>query len=300
MPRLPPDLVRKVRRIELATLGLVDRGIAGGYHSVFKGRGMEFAEVRPYQPGDDHRALDWNVTARLGEPYVKRFVEERDLTVMLAVDVSGSLAFGSRAVAKRELAAEVAALVSFAALRNQDRVGTALIADGLVRHLPPGRRRSHVLRLVAEILSRPAGGATDLEAGLHSLLAALDRRVVLFILSDFLDASLERALKAARRHDVVLVEILDPHDVDPPETAPVVLRDAESGRSVLFGDTLGGLLTGKRAARRLRDERRRQRSALLQQARRLGLDHLTLWTHRPYLPPLLAFFEARRRRLRHG
>ena len=179
-------------------------------------------------------------------------------------------------------------------------VGTALIAEGLVRHLPPGRRRSHVLRLVAEILSRPAGGATDLEAGLHSLLAALDRRVVLFILSDFLDASLERALKAARRHDVVLVEILDPHDVDPPETAPVVLRDAESGRSVLFGDTLGGLLTGKRAARRLRDERRRQRSALLQQARRLGLDHLTLWTHRPYLPPLLAFFEARRRRLRHG
>jgi uncharacterized protein (DUF58 family) len=297
-------LVRKVRRIELSTRRLVDRGVAGDYHSVFKGRGMEFAEVRPYQPGDDHRTLDWNVTARLGEPYVKRFVEERDLTVMLAVDVSGSMGFGSRAWLKRELAAELVALLSFAALRNQDRVGAALLGDGLELYLPPRRRRSHVLRLVSEVLARPSGGPTGLQAGLDALLNALDRRVVLFILSDFLDASCERALKAARRHDVVLLELLDPHDLEPPLTAPVVLEDAETGRRGLFG--LGPwptgwlprpLRPGASPAERLAARRRRRRLELQKSARSLGLDHVTLWTHRPYLPPLLAFFEARRRRL---
>src|SRR5687768_13074565 len=232
--RLPAELLKKVRRIEIATNRLVDQGVAGDYHSVFKGLGMEFAEVRPYQPGDDIRTLDWNVTARMGTPFVKKYVEERDLTVFLVVDVSGSLSFGSRAILKRELAAEIAALLSFAAVRNQDRVGAALVSDRLELFLPPRRRRTHVLRLVREILDRPAQGGTDLEAGLEAVLATLKRRAVLFVISDFLGSPCAKAVKAAAaRHDLILVEIVDPRDESLPEVGPVVLRDAETGRLAL-------------------------------------------------------------------
>src|SRR5580693_2653326 len=184
-PALPADLMRKVRRIEIATNRLVDQGVAGNYHAVFKGRGMEFAEVRPYQPGDDVRTIDWNVTARMGSPFIKKYVEERDLTVFLVIDVSGSLSYGSRAILKRELAAEIAALIAFAAVRNQDRVGAALVSDRLELFLPPRRRRTHVLRLVREVLERPARGGTDLARGLEGVLGALQRRSVLFLISDF-------------------------------------------------------------------------------------------------------------------
>src|SRR5688572_2677466 len=203
--RLPAELLKKVRRIEIATNRMVDQGVAGDYHSVFKGLGMEFAEVRPYQPGDDVRTIDWNVTARMGMPFVKKYVEERDLTVFLVVDVSGSLSFGSRAILKRELAAEVAALLSFAALRNQDRVGAALVSDRLELFLEPRRRRTHVLRMVREVLDRPSQGGTDLESGLNGVLATLKRRSVLFFISDFLGPVPVRALKAASaRHDLIL------------------------------------------------------------------------------------------------
>src|SRR6478672_9034494 len=167
------ELLRKVKRIEITTRRLVEQGVGGEYHSVFKGRGMEFSEVRPYQPGDDVRTIDWNVTARMGHPYIKKFVEERDLTVFVAVDVSGSLGFGSRAILKRELAAEISALLAFAALRNQDRVGAALLSDRLELFLPPQRRRAHVLRLVREVLGRNARGGTDLERALAGTLATL-------------------------------------------------------------------------------------------------------------------------------
>jgi uncharacterized protein (DUF58 family) len=280
----------KVRRIEIATNRLVDQGVAGDYHSVFKGRGMEFAEVRPYQPGDDVRTLDWNVTARMGTPYVKQYVEERDLTVFLAIDVSGSLSFGSRAILKRELAAEVAALLAFAAVRNQDRVGAALVSDRLELFLPPRRRRTQVLRLVLEILDRPARGGTDLEAGLGAVLSTLARRSVLFVISDFLEAPCASALKAAAaRHDLIVMEILDPRDVELPAVGPVVLRDAETGRRAV--------VSGKRLAREHAERRRGERAELRQLLRRLGVDHLELRTDRPYLPALLAFFEQRRRRL---
>src|ERR1700712_268630 len=246
---LPADLMRKVRRIEIATKRLVDQGVAGDYHSVFKGLGMEFAEVRPYQPGDDVRSIDWNVTARMGTPFVKKYVEERDLTVFLVVDVSGSLSFGSRAILKRELSAEIAALLSFAALRNQDRVGAALVSDRLELFLEPRRRRTHVLRLVREILDRPAQGGTDLEKGIDAGLATLKRRSVLFVISDFLDAPCTRALKAAAaRHDVIVVEIVDPRDQEIPAVGPVVLRDAETGETAFF--------SGQRNARRHAEQRR--------------------------------------------
>ena len=288
---LPADLMRKVRRIEIATNRLVDQGVAGDYHSVFKGLGMEFAEVRPYQPGDDIRTIDWNVTARMGAPFVKKYVEERDLTVFLVVDVSGSLSFGSRAILKRELAAEIAALLSFAALRNQDRVGAALVSDRLELFLEPRRRRTHVLRMVREILDRPAQGGTDLESGLDAVLATLKRRSVLFLISDFLGSPCTRALKAAAaRHDLIVVEIVDPRDQEIPAVGPVVLRDAETGETAL--------VNGKRLARRYAEQRRREREELNRLIRRLGVDRLELRTDRPYINTLLAFFEQRKRRLR--
>ena len=287
---LPADLAAKVRRIEIATNRLVDQGVAGDYHAVFKGRGMEFSEVRPYQPGDDIRTIDWNVTARMGEPFVKQYIEERDLTVFLVIDVSGSLGFGSRAVLKRELAAEVAALLSFAALRNQDRVGAALVSDRLELFLPPERRRTHVLRLVHEVLLHRSLGGTDLDAGLSAVLATLKRRAVLFVLSDFLSAGSLSSLKAAAaRHDLIVVEIVDPRDQEIPAVGPVVLRDAESGAL--------RLVHGRRLAPGYRQRRGEEQERLRSLVRRLGVDHLELTTDRPYLAPLVGFFDRRRRRL---
>ena len=287
---LPADLVRKVRRIEISTKRLVDQGVAGDYHSAFKGRGVEFAEVRPYEPGDEIRTIDWNVTARMGVPYVKRYVEERDLSIFVAVDVSGSLAYGSRAILKRELAAELTALLSFAALRNQDRVGAALIGEELELFLRPDRRRNQVLRLLREILLHPQGGRTNLEQGLGSLLKTLKQRSVLFLVSDFLDTPLASSFKAAAaRHDVVVLELYDPRDHQPPVTSPVVLRDAETGAL--------GIVGGRRWAQTLAAERRRQREAFLKLTRQLGVDHLTIRTDRPYLGTLVRFFERRRRRM---
>lgn len=288
--RLPADLMRKVRRIEIATNRLVDQGVAGDYHAVFKGLGMEFAEVRPYQPGDDVRTIDWNVTARMGVPFVKKYVEERDLTIFLVIDVSGSLSFGSRAILKRELAAEIAALLAFAAVRNQDRVGAALVSDRMELFLPPQRRRTHVLRLVREVLDRPAHGGTDLQKGLEAVLAAQKRRSVLFVISDFLGSPWTRALKAAAaRHDLILVDIVDPRDEEIPAVGPVVLRDAETGRLAV--------VDGRKAARQHAESRRREREELARLVRRLGVDRLVLRTDRPYLKTILTFFEQRRRRL---
>lgn len=289
-PVLPEDLMRKVRRIEISTRHLVDQGVAGDYHSAFKGRGVEFAEVRPYATGDEIRTIDWNVTARMGAPYVKRYIEERDLTVFLAVDVSGSLGYGSRTILKRELAAELAALLSFAAVRNQDRVGAALVADQMELFLRPDRRRTHVLRIVREILMRPAGGHTDLERGLWAVLKTLKQRSVLFLISDFLDVRISSSLKsAAARHDLIVVEIYDPVDHQPPITSPVVLRDAESGRLAT--------VSGRKMALEHARHRQRERHELLGLVRKLGVDHLEIRTDRPYLSALVKFFERRRKRL---
>ncbi len=289
-PTLPADLLAKVRRIEISTRRLVDQGVAGDYHSAFKGRGVELSEVRPYAHGDEIRAIDWNVTARMGVPFVKRYVEERDLTVFLAIDVSGSLGYGSRTILKRELAAELAALLAFAAVRNQDRVGAALVSDQLELFLRPDRRRTHVLRIVREVLMRPAGGRTDLERGLWAVLRTLKQRSVLFLLSDLLDTGLSAALKsAAARHDLIVIELLDPADHQPPVAGPVVLRDAETGRVAT--------VSGRRRVLEHARRRRRQRQELVGLIRRLGTDHLVIRTDRPYLAVLVDFFERRRKRL---
>lgn len=289
-PMLPADLVRKVRRIEISTKRLVDQGVAGDYHSAFKGRGVEFAEVRPYAPGDEIRTIDWNVTARMGTPFVKRYVEERDLTIFLAVDISGSLGYGSRSILKRELAAEITALLGFAALRNQDRVGAALLSDQLDLFLRPDRRRTQVLRILREILSRTqVAGRTNLERGLGAALKTLKQRSVLFLISDFLDTELSTALKAAAgRHDLVVIELFDPKDHEPPSAGPLVLRDAETGEL--------GIWSGMRMARHLADKRVADRRQIVQLTRKLGVDHLKIRTDRPYLSTLVNFFERRRRR----
>jgi uncharacterized protein (DUF58 family) len=218
------------------------------------------------------------------------FLEERDLTVFLVVDVSGSLRYGSRAISKRELAAELAALLAFAALRNQDRVGAALVSDRLELYLPPQRRRNRALRLVHEVLSHPARGGTDLDAALPGVLANLRQRSVLFLLSDFVGAVPERALqRAAARHDLVVLEIVDPRDLEPPAAGPVVLADAETGRVAL----VDGRRVAAPAAARAPAERARLHALLAG----LGVDRLELRTDRPYLPELVAFFERRKRRL---
>ena len=288
-PDLPADLMRKVRRIEISTKRLVDQGVAGDYHSAFKGRGVEFSEVRSYAPGDEIRTIDWNVTARMGQPFVKRYVEERDLTVFLAVDVSGSMSFGSRAILKRELAAEITALLAFAAVGNQDRVGASLISDQLELFLKPDRRRTHVLRLVREVLARRSGGGMDLDKSLWATLKTLKQRSVLFVISDFLDSLPQSALKAAAaRHDVVVLEIWDPVDHEPPSEGPVVLRDAETGRLAVQ--------TGSKWAKNQTQLRKRRREDLLRLVRQLGIDHLQIRTDRPYLGTLVNFFQRRQRR----
>ena len=285
------DLMRKVRRIEISTNRLVDQGVAGDYHSVFKGRGVEFSEVRPYQPGDDVRTIDWNVTARMGAPFVKTYVEERDLTVFLIVDDSGSLGFGSRAILKRELAAEIAALLSFAALRNSDRVGAALVSDGLDLFLHPRRTRRHALRLVREILARPSRGTTDLNRGVSAALRSLKQRSVVFLISDFIDTSVDKALKlGAANHDLVVIELVDPRDRNLPRVGAIPIRDAETGRLAI--------VSGSRAARQHSERREKQREELHGLIRKLGVDHLELRTDRPYMGSLLEFFERRKRRLR--
>jgi len=286
---LPADLLARVRRIEITTKRLVDQGVAGSYHAVFKGRGMEFSEVRPYQPGDDVRAIDWKRTARMGQPFVKQFVEERDLTVFFAVDVSGSLRCGSRAVTKRELAAEVTALLAFAALRNHDRVGAALVSDRLLRFLRPERRRNQVLRLVHEILAWPARGGTDLERGLGAALSNLHQRAVLFVVSDFVGSIPEHALeRAAARHDVVVLDIVDPRDRELPAVGPIAVEDAETGRVAI--------VDGRRAAAVEAERIAAERARLDQLLARLGVDRLVLRTDRPYLSELVRFFERRKRR----
>jgi uncharacterized protein (DUF58 family) len=286
---LPSDLLARVRRIEINTKHLVDHGVAGNYHSVFKGRGVEFSEVRPYQPGDDVRSIDWNRTARMGAPFVKVFHEERDLTIFLVVDVSGSLRYGSRAIAKRELAAELAALLAFAALRNQDRVGAALVSDRLELFLPPQRRRNRALRLVHEILSRPARGGTDLEASLQAVLSNLRQRSVLFVISDFVGQLPRAALqRAASRHDLVVLELVDPRDLEPPAVGPLVLEDAETGEVAL--------VDGRRAAAAEIQRTRAERQALERLLTGLAVDRLELRTDRPYLPELVTFFDRRKRR----
>ena len=289
------ELFKKAKKIEIASRRLVDETLAGQYHSVFKGRGLIFSDVRPYYPGDDVRAIDWNITARMNAPHVKQFIEERDRTVNLMIDMSASEYFGSQGSVKRELAAELAAVVAFSAIKNNDRVGLYIVTDKVERYVPPKKGRRHVLRVIGEILAfEPQARATDLAAGLDLLNKVTRRRSVVFLVSDFLSDNWENAAKIARvRHELVPVVVGDPLEMALPKIGIVMLEDLETGQLVEL-DTSGyaGL-----------DFRRRAAAAAAARAaalRRLNVDIVEIKTNEPYVDALIAFFKARATRMAHG
>ena len=292
---LTNELLARIRRIEITTRKLVSDGFAGEYHSVFKGRGMEFDEVRQYYPGDDVRTIDWNVTARTGEPYVKSFIEERELTVMLAVDVSGSGDFGTRNRFKRELAVELAAVMSFAATTNNDKVGLLLFTDRVELLVPPRKGRSHVLRMVRDLLVfQPVGSGTDLRLALDTVHQMLKRRSIVFLVSDFLadpESYRQAMLVANRRHDVVAFDLSDPLEQEIADVGILALEDAESGQ-LRWVDTGSGEWK-REFSERVAHLEEHKREVLIA----AGVDRISVSTERDYVAEVGAFFKDRLRRL---
>ncbi|HET9003003.1 MAG TPA: DUF58 domain-containing protein [Gemmatimonadaceae bacterium] len=293
-PGVPPEILRQVKLIELRTRGLVNSVFTGEYHSVFKGQGMEFAEVREYQAGDEVRSIDWNVTARMRRPFVKRYVEERELTVMLVVDLSGSERFGTQGRFKSELASELGAVLGMSAIRNNDRVGAMLFTDRIEHVLPPKKGRRHALRLIRDLLAfEPVGAKTDVSGAMQYLARMLRQHTIIFIISDFLDAEIERPLKRlAQRHDVVAITVEDPSERVLPDIGLVRFVDPESGQTVDV-DTSDGDVRKRFAAATAEETAARQK--LL---RRLAIDEIVVRTDGGYVEPLLKFFRNRATRKR--
>jgi uncharacterized protein (DUF58 family) len=289
------DLFRKVRQIEITTGRLVDEAMAGEYHSVFKGQGMEYDEVRPYQPGDDIRTIDWNVTSRSGTIHVKKYVEERELTVILLVDCSRSARFGTGFKSKEEVAAEVAAIIAFSAIRNNDRVGAVLFTGEVEKYIPPRKGSRHVLRLVREILAFEATrGDTNIRAALEFMVRVMKKRCIIFVISDFFDTNYEDALRiAARKHDVVAVSTNDRGEMELPRSGWVHYEDNESGRFAWLPTFLPGV------RRRFVEEMAAFRRSRRELFNRHKVDHVELYADEPYDKPLIKFFQFRARRLRH-
>lgn len=289
----PAEILRKIRALEIKTRGLVEAAFAGDYHSVFKGRGMNFEDVREYQPGDEIRAIDWNVTARLGTPFVKKFTEERELTVMLIVDVSASGNFGSTTQSKRELAAEVACLLAFSAIRNHDKVGLLLFTDRVELFIPPKKGRSHTLRIIREILFfEPEGRGTNPALALDSFNKIVTRRAVVFFISDFQAPDFSKTLAVTgRRHDFIAVHVQDEREKVLPNIGIITLEDAETGEQIEID-------TANRTTRtRFVDLANEQHAGLTRTLRRNNIDAIALRTGEDYLPPLRSFFKQRERRL---
>jgi uncharacterized protein (DUF58 family) len=291
---LPKEIVHQIRRIQITTNRLVNESLAGEYHSVFKGRGMEFDEVREYQHGDDVRTIDWNVTSRAGHPFVKRYVEERELTVMLLIDMSSSGAFGSAQKLKSEIAAEISAVLAFSAIKNNDRVGAILFTDCVEKFIPPRRGSTHVLRVIREVLfHKPAHTGTCIQKALEHLNLVVRKRSVVFLISDLLDQGFERSLKAANhRHDIVIIQIMDPRERELPDVGILEIRDAETGEIVRMDTSLPWV----RGTFRENWERNQARLSKLFDSHHM--DHLTIETDKPYNVPLVRFFEERAKKIR--
>lgn len=290
---IPKDLVKKLRKIEIFTSRLANDQLAGSYHSVFKGRGMAFAEVRQYQPGDDVRFIDWNVSARMNDAYVKVFTEEREMTVMLLVDLSASERFGSVGRPKIEAVAEVAALLAFSAIKNNDRVGLILFTDRIERFVPPKKGRGHVMRVVTEILNaQPEGEGTDLRTALDLLGSLSKRRSVAFCISDFIDEGYERALRiASKRHDLIPVQVIDPREEELPDVGVALVEDLETGELVEV-DTSDARVR-EAFARSVHTQRARREQLF----RRLRVDHVTVKTDGDYARPIADLFRRRQKRM---
>jgi uncharacterized protein (DUF58 family) len=292
------ELFKKARKIEIASRRLVDETLAGQYHSVFKGRGLVFSDVRPYYAGDDVRAIDWNITARMNAPHVKQFIEERDRTVNLMIDMSASGHFGSRGTTKRELAAELAAVVAFSAIKNNDRVGLYIVTDKVERYVPPKKGRRHVLRVIGEILAfEPTSRGTDLAKGLDFLGKVARRRSVVFLVSDFLGtdpAGWERAMTITRqRHELVPVVVADPMEQALPDVGLVMFEDLESGEVIEVD-------TSSRARQEFAKKAAAAAAARDAALRRINVDVVEVATNEPYVDALVAFFKARAKRMAQG
>jgi uncharacterized protein (DUF58 family) len=284
------EILHKIRKIELKTRGLVRESIGGEYQSCFKGEGIDFEDLREYQHGDEVRSIDWNVTARMGTPFIKKFTEQRELTMILAVDVSASGNYGSRGQSKRELIAEVSALLAFSALQNKDKVGLILFTDEVEKYVPPQKGASHTLRLIREILyCRPTRHQTQLEDTIHILRNHIKRRSLVFLISDFLfaDAQLDDLKTLSRQHDLVGIQVGDRAEKALPAVGPVRLEDPETGEQVEINTS----------SRRIREAYRQQARDWQQQLdgrfRKLGIDKIDLLTDEEYLPSLHTFFQRR-------
>ena len=291
---VPPEILRQVKLIELKTRGLVNSVFTGEYRSVFKGQGMEFSEVREYQPGDEVRSIDWNVTARMRRPFVKRYIEERELTVMLVVDLSGSERFGTVRRFKSELASELAAVLAMSAVRNNDRVGVLLFTDRIEHVIPPRKGRRHVLRIIRDLLAfEPVGRGTDMVSAIDYVAKMLNEHAIVFVVSDFLGEDISHPLKLlAQRHDVVAVTVEDPSERDLPDIGVARLIDPETGETFEV-DTSSPSVRNSYSARVLAE--REERKHLL---RRLAIDEVAVRTEGGVVEPLLRFFRARETRAR--
>lgn len=291
---IPKEILKKVKRLEITTRGLVNDVFSGEYHSVFKGRGMEFSEVREYQYGDDIRTIDWNVTARQGHPYVKVFEEERELTVMLMVDASSSGEFGTASRLKGEIGVEICALLAFSAIKNNDKVGLIIFTDKIEKFVPPRKGKAHVLRVLRELLYfKPEEKKTDIALALEYLNRVAKRRSVVFMISDFISGDFEKPLRIAnRRHDIVAVNIVDPREMEFPDVGYIELEDAETGEQMLLN-------TGDARVRELfaaeSDEEKSRRERMFSS---MNVDTISIRTDESYVEPLIRFFRMRARRFR--
>jgi len=283
------ELLKKVRKIEIKTKGLSTQVFSGEYHSAFKGRGMAFAEVREYMPGDEIRTIDWNVTARFNHPYVKVFHEERELTVMLMVDISSSELFGSEKVIKKEIIAEVCAVLAFSVTQNNDKIGVMLFTDEVELFIPPKKGRKHILRIIRELIEfKPKSNKTDISNALKHFNNVIKKRSVGFIISDFMDNDFERALKIAnRRHDIIALQVQDKREVEMPNIGIAKFEDIESGSKTWIN-------TSRKKTRTQYKARALKRDAELKDVfRRAGVDYTKIETHKPYTIPLMNLFKRR-------
>jgi uncharacterized protein (DUF58 family) len=291
---IPKEILKKVRRIEITTRGMVNDVFSGEYHSVFKGRGMDFSEVREYQIGDDIRTIDWNVTARYGHPYVKVFEEERELTVMLLVDASFSSEFGTHERMKGEIAAELCALLAFSAIKNNDKVGLIIFTDKIEKFVPPRKGKSHVLRVLRELLDfHPEDRQTDIGLSLEYLSRVIRRRSTVFLVSDFLSKDYTRALRIAnKKHDIVGIHIVDPRELALPDIGYIELEDAETEEVLLINsfDRRVRQLFGKRTSEAMAKKEKLFRS--------MNVDSIVIRTDESYFEPLIRFFRMRAKRFR--
>ena len=291
---LPKEIIRKVRRIEIRTKRLVNDVFSGEYHSIFKGRGMEFEEVREYQPGDDVRVIDWNVTARYGFPFVKKFKEERELTVMLLVDASSSGEFGTAERMKGEIAAELCSVLAFSAIKNNDRVGMIIFTDRVEKYIPPKKGISHVLRLIREVLYfQPQHKRTDINCALEFLGRVIKRRCVVFLVSDFLSSGFEKMLSIAnKKHDLIAIKIADPREIELPDVGFIELEDTETDEQIIV-DT-----KNSEVRKSFQEYTLKEKVKLDRGFRSMDLDHIYISTDRSYVEPLMAFFRVRAKRFR--